>query len=374
MRSLHLLPHTEAVDGIQRASLDLARGLVEAGDRVSMLPLAPGDNLEAWRQVAEVAPPTPAIAWSPRRPLSLLAAMRAARRLRLEADVVVAHRLDLVNGAALLAARAGAPLVFHAHNAPPPWLRWKDPLRVPGTRRVDRLIVASEFMRAEWASRVGGTPIEVVALPVDVEHFSLVSAARRQAARERLGLPPRRFVIAYVGRLEEAKGLHVLLRAGRELSEAGHEIAVLAQGAAGRSVGEAPKAAYRARCIAEAGSCPVTWLAAAPDVREAIAAADVCCVPSIWQEPSGLVVAEALASGTPVVASAVGGIPEQLPYLPQAELVPPDDAGAVGRALLRLRENPPSDAERLALREHIVAARRLPVIVRIYRSTLSETA
>jgi glycosyltransferase involved in cell wall biosynthesis len=75
-----------------------------------------------------------------------------------------------------------------------------------------------------------------------------------------------------------------------------------------------------------------------------------------------------------VVASAVGGIPEQLPDSPQAELVPPGDAVAVGRALLRLRENPPSDAERLVLREHIVSARRLPVIVRSYRSTLSEKA
>lgn len=371
MRSLQLLPHTESVDGIQRAALDFSRGLAAAERPPTVLALGHGNNLAAWEEVATVLPAAPYLRCAPARPLSTAKTLLAARRLRPGFDVVIAHRLDLLNAGAVFATRASTPFAFHAHNSPPPWLRWGDPLRVPGTRRVDRVIVASEFMRREWEPLLGTIPVTVVPYPIDVKHFAPAASERRLRARSSLGVRKDEFVAGYVGRLEEAKGPHVLMAAARSLHERDGGVRVLVQGAAGLGVAADDARAYRERCAAAAGECPVTWVSPGPDVRETMYASDVCCVPSIWPEPSGLTVAEALATGSPLVASAVGGIPEQLPAASaQARLVPPDDPEALSAALAALRKAPPGEAQRAALRAHIETSRDLQTLTTQYRFAL----
>ena len=371
MPGLHLLPHTEAVDGVQRAALDFSRGLAAAGEAPRVLALGGGDNLAAWERVATVEPSAPYLRCSPRHPGAMARTALAARRLGTDFEVVVAHRLDLLNAGAIFAARARRPLVFHAHNGPPPWLRWGDPWRVPGSRRVARLIVASEFMRGEWEAVVGKVPVEVVPYPIDLEHFDIATPPRRAAARAAVGIGEGEFAVTFVGRLEDSKGPHVLLDAARRLHEDGLPIRVVLQGGPGLSVPTAVAASYRDRCVAAAGPCPVTWVPPGPDVRDVLDAADVCVVPSVWPEPSGLTVAEALATGTPLVASAVGGIPEQMPpKSAAARLVPSDEPVALAAALMALREDPPSEAECRALRDHVEASRTLPTVTRHYRSAL----
>jgi glycosyltransferase involved in cell wall biosynthesis len=371
MRVLHLLPHTEAVDGIQRAALDLSRGLAESGQRPALLALRHGNNTAAWEEVAQVHPPAPFLACSPRAPISMARTFLLARALEPSFDVVVAHRLDLLNAAATISRRLSKPLVFHAHNGPPPWLRWGDPLRVPGTRAVERVVVASNFMAAAWRDLTTDINLRVVPYPIDTEHFRLASNGQREIARAGAGVEPGQFVVGFVGRLEESKGPHVLASAVRQMHENGQRVRIVVQGAAGLGVSPADAASYRRRCVECLGACPVTWVPASPDVRPTIAASDVCAVPSIWPEPSGLTVAEALAAGTPVVASEVGGIPEQLPEARHARLVPAADIGALCRALEALRTEPPTDEERLALRGHIEASRLLPAVTARYVSALT---
>jgi glycosyltransferase involved in cell wall biosynthesis len=69
-------------------------------------------------------------------------------------------------------------------------------------------------------------------------------------------------------------------------------------------------------------------------------AAAVAVVPSVWQEPFGMPIVEAMACGTPVVASRVGGIPEILGDQRGGLLVPPDDPAALAAALAGLLEDP----------------------------------
>lgn len=371
MRSLHLLPHTEAIDGIQRAALDLCRGLAARGDEPAVLVLGHGNNLAAWEQVAEVREATPFLVCSLRKPLAAARTARLARSLHGRFDVVVVHRLDMLNGAAIIAALNGKPLAFHAHNGPPPWLEWKSLLRVPGARRVRRLIVASRFMAQEWRPIVGELPIEVLEYPIDAGHFHPPSTAERDSARAAVGADTEEFVVGYVGRLEASKGPHVLCAAARRLHDEGLAVRLVLQGSAGLAVGATDAAAYRQRCTALLGPCPATWTPPAPDVRPTIYASDVCVVPSIWPEPSGLVVAEGLSTGTPVIASAVGGIPEQLPDFRQAALVPADDVDGLAAALRTFRDNPPTDEERVELRAHVEATRLLPGISCRYQTVLA---
>lgn len=68
--------------------------------------------------------------------------------------------------------------------------------------------------------------------------------------------------------------------------------------------------------------------------------ADVFLFPSIWDEPFGLPVVEAMAVGVPVVATSVGGIAETMVDGVTGRLVPPGDAEALAQALVHLLDDP----------------------------------
>lgn len=85
--------------------------------------------------------------------------------------------------------------------------------------------------------------------------------------------------------------------------------------------------------------------------------ADIAVFPSIWQEPFGMTVVEAMATETAVVASAVGGIPEIIEHDRSGLLVERDDPQALSAALLALLDDPPR-RERLARAGHERAVER----------------
>ena len=75
-------------------------------------------------------------------------------------------------------------------------------------------------------------------------------------------------------------------------------------------------------------------------VWQAMRSADVVLIPSLWQETFCLVAHEALAAGTPVVASRVGALTEAIQHEVNGLLVPPGDAPAWRAAMQRLVDNP----------------------------------
>ncbi|MEE7441650.1 glycosyltransferase family 4 protein [Methylobacterium oryzae] len=138
----------------------------------------------------------------------------------------------------------------------------------------------------------------------------------------------------YLGRIEGAKGLDVLLDACRRLPEAGWRLAV-----AGRAV----DGLDRYRALAE--GLPVTFPGYAE--RDAfLDDLDCLVVPPIWPEPFGRTVAEAYGRGVPVIGTATGGIGEQVGSGPW--LVPPGDAPALAAAMARIIAEPARLAEGLA--------------------------
>jgi glycosyltransferase involved in cell wall biosynthesis len=75
------------------------------------------------------------------------------------------------------------------------------------------------------------------------------------------------------------------------------------------------------------------WLPAQSDVIGPLHAADVVVVPSLWAEPFGRVIIEAMATGRPAIASRLGGIPEILTGEFERFLLEPGDAGVIALAL-----------------------------------------
>jgi D-inositol-3-phosphate glycosyltransferase len=149
--------------------------------------------------------------------------------------------------------------------------------------------------------------IEIVAPGVDHAFFS---PGHRPQARRALGLPADRAMLLFVGRIQPLKRLPVAVRTLAALAGAGHQDAflVVVGGPSGPD-GEAEldHAAALARTLGVADR--VRWVP--PQPHELLStyyrAADVVLVPS-RSESFGLVALEAAACGTPVVASAVGGL------------------------------------------------------------------
>jgi glycosyltransferase involved in cell wall biosynthesis len=155
----------------------------------------------------------------------------------------------------------------------------------------------------------------------------LPGAAGRAAARARLGVDGE-LVIGIVAALERRKGHDVLLRALATLDGAPRWRCLVCGGG---SQHEALQ-----RLAADLGiAARVRFMGEQPQVADVLAALDVFVMPS-RHEGLGVAVLEAMAMSLPVIASAVGGIPEAVKPRETGLLVPPDDPAALAAALNEL--------------------------------------
>ena len=197
-------------------------------------------------------------------------------------------------------------------------------------RWTDRIITLTDRGAAEHLARGIGRAAQYAAVPSGVPTAELrAGAPARSEARVRLGLDPAAFVVVGLGRLVPIKGFDLLVRALP---------AVVAQipSAQVLLVGEG---AERARLGGIARSLGVTerlrMTGEIMDVTTHLAAADVLAVPS-RNEGMGRVIVEAMALRIPVVATAVGGIPDVVTDGECGRLVVPDDVDALAAALIEL--------------------------------------
>lgn len=164
---------------------------------------------------------------------------------------------------------------------------------------------------------------------VSVIHNAVDAAACARAEPADLG-PRTGFRAGFVGRFEPEKGLVELAAAWPTVAGAlpGAELVMAGEGA--------EEAALRSALAAEPG---VRWLGFRHDVPAVLKALDALVLPS-RSEAFGMVAAEALAAGVPVVASRVGGIPEVVRDGVDGILVPPRDPAALAAALIALARDP----------------------------------
>jgi spore coat protein SA len=117
--------------------------------------------------------------------------------------------------------------------------------------------------------------------------------------------------IAFAGRLVPEKGAHVLVDAMRVLYEEGIDARCAIIGAAGFGTNTTSDYVRRLEATLPSNTEMIGYLSGARYAAR-LREASVFCCPSTWEEPFGMVIVEAMASGLPVVASASGGIPEIL--------------------------------------------------------------
>ena len=179
--------------------------------------------------------------------------------------------------------------------------------------------------RAVELDRVPPERLRVIPLGVDVDHWSALPD--RDSCRTTFGIPQDAPVVGWNGRFDGVKNLPGLMRAVGTLP--GWWLLVA-------GAGDPPP--ELARWIAESGLGDRVVLAGElDDVRPVLAAADVFAMASITEAmPVALV--EAMAAGLPVVAPAVGGIPEIVTSDQDGLLVAPGDESALARAIVEAKE------------------------------------
>jgi glycosyltransferase involved in cell wall biosynthesis len=209
-------------------------------------------------------------------------------------------------------------------------------------RSATLVIAISDFIRREYIAR--GIPddrIRTVLNGVDTKAIR-EGGADAEATRRRLGIAPAEPVVLLPGRLSRYKGQLELVEAMPAVLRAFPTARFLFAGYDSPELGDlqVPGCStmlqvLERRAAELAISSRAQFLGATGAMAELYAIADVVAVPS-WAEPFGLVVAEAMAAGRPVVGTDAGAIPELVVAEHTGLLVPPRDPTALAAAIERL--------------------------------------
>ncbi|MFG2002198.1 glycosyltransferase [Spirillospora sp. NPDC048911] len=273
-----------------------------------------------------------------------LAALRTLTHVLAEGRYDVVHTHSAKGGVIgrVAAARAGVPRIVHTWHGFPfnefqSWARRRAYIaleRVAAKHTDAFLAIGSETITT--ALRLGLTTPERVRLSwpaVDTAAYTTMPGSRAQA-RRRLDLPLGVKVVGSVGRLTFQKGPEIFVRA----------LAGLPDDVFGLWVGGGPMAGKLADLTAKLGvEDRMRWLGHRDDVADVLPAFDLMAMASRW-EGLPCVLVEAISAGIPLVATAVPSNQDLVLAGETGLLVPPQDAGQLGRAIAHLLDNPAAAA------------------------------
>ncbi|GAB3205902.1 glycosyltransferase family 4 protein [Marinactinospora endophytica] len=316
----------------------------------------------------------------PRVEAGVAAATELALRLR---PSVLHAATDHRNGSVALAvgARLGIPVVYEVRGfLEETWLAKAGP-RAEGSERhrliveretavmraADAVVTLAATMREEIVAR-GIDPDKVVLAPNAVDPALLEARPDGAAFRRAHGIGEEEFVVGSVSSLVAYEGFDTLISAAARLRDAGVAVRVLLVGD-----GEA-RAGLREQAdrLGLGSACLLPGRVPPDEALRAQAALDVFVAPRADQRVCRLVTplkpVEAMALGTPVVASDIPALREVLAEGRAAVLVPPGDAGGLAEALLRLRGDPGLRARLVSAgRAEVTGRRTWPRVARTYR-------
>jgi glycosyltransferase involved in cell wall biosynthesis len=318
------------VGGGERVALDLAGGQAAAGHAVTVVSLEQPPDGSLAGAFADRGVAVERIWKRPGFDATLVLRLAALFRRRGVEVVHLHNRLAMIYGAP--AGRlAGAVVVLTRHGPGSSGLKERWLLR-GAARLLDAYVAVSPEIGVLERERGYCPPakISVIENGIQVDKFDR-AAERRRAAREAVGIPADAWLFGSVGRFAPEKDYRFLVRAAAPLLGPGTRLLL---------VGDGPEMpAIRAEIDARAVAPFVALPGLRHDVPDLLAALDVFVLSS-RMEGLPLVALEAMATGLPVVATAVGGLPNLITEGENGFLVPSGDEPALAARLASLRDDP----------------------------------
>ena len=282
-------------------------------------------ELPRWSSVGTVHPVIYRSPWPIQKWTYIYLFQDLLQRLKAGDVVYVHNRPACAATLATIADKYGIQVVLHMHNS---MLLQANSGQINALRHTP-IVFCSEFLRREAAA----------ALPNKFEKTYIVyngadGVKFRPPERDHNSIP----TVIFTGRLVPYKGVHVLLEAMRILEKSG--VVAKCQIVGGSGFGNSKGTRYTRKLERlKANNTELVGYKSGAALAEMLRSASIFACPSIWNDPFPLAPIEAMATGLPVVASNVGGIPEALAY-GGGLLVPPNNPEALAGALRKLIEDP----------------------------------
>jgi phosphatidyl-myo-inositol alpha-mannosyltransferase len=321
--------------GVQQHIRDLAEALLELGHEVSVISPADDDKpLPSYVVPAGKAVPVPYNGSVARLAFGPLSVSRVRRWVKEgNFDVLHVHEPAAPSLSLLACWVASGPIVATVHTAMPRSrvLLAAYPVLRSALEKIDGRIAVSEAARTTLVEHLGG---DAVLIP------NGVATHRYLTAEPLTGWPGEGGSIGFLGRMDEPrKGLQVLLKAFEILAQERPGLRVLVAGP-----GDADEARHK---LPEKIRDRVTFLGTVTEHQKVrvLHSVDVFCSPNTGGESFGIVTAEAMAAGVPIVASDIEAFRQVLRGGSAGELFATGDSAGLARAIARLLDDPARRAE-----------------------------
>lgn len=211
-------------------------------------------------------------------------------------------------------------------------------------QKVDAVICVSAYIQQAAISTFPDYADKFTVLfnATDVEIFKPYGEVAEANVQALLNLPKATPLILYVGRLTQDKGVDVLIQAFQHVVQVHPQAKLVIAGSS--FFDGAAKTAYQKSlqqlAAPIASNIIFTGFIPHQQLKYLYAAAHAVVLPSVWQDPCPLVVLESMASGTCIVASKVGGVPEVVEHGVTGVLVNPKRVDELAVAVIDLLQHP----------------------------------
>lgn len=200
-------------------------------------------------------------------------------------------------------------LYYHLHNELPDSVN-------EAFGKCCRFILISNYLSKRIVDRYGEearSRISILKNGIHVESYKQVlDSGARYELRHEMGFSDDDRVVCFVGRITAAKGIMVLLQALEKIDDTSIKLMIVGSTEFGNNVVSEFENKVHTICNELGNRVKATGYVSHEDVWKYYQAADVAVLPSMWEEPAGLTVLEAMASRVPVITTDAGGIPEYI--------------------------------------------------------------
>jgi len=239
-------------------------------------------------------------------------AKRASRIIeRIHPDILHFHNVHNLIPDVLSYLSYKPVVISHLHND----------FHITDSKGVDLILTCSEFLSSVYREKLQNNTVNIQSVynGVDTETFnpSLKNSPLSLSLRSELRIPPDGKVILFAGRIAHEKGPHILIEAFEKLISKMSDIYLVLVGEIRRTGRQNDKRFLYGkdilnRCKRLGGNVRIIGAVSPEKMPYFYSIGDIAVVPSVFEEPFGMVAIEAMASGLPVIASKGGGMKEYI--------------------------------------------------------------